>query len=254
MSYDRILKEIESLKRKVERLSAMDAPQAFNPAVLDDYLLEADAALLYLGKNDKAADSNRLNGQLASYYSPAHSHPYLGVNDTAQNSDKLGGVSASGYVNTSGAQTINGVKTFGSLPTLPTTTPTINQPIRRGYADATYLKNPTWASYTPTVSYAGGTTNPTSITVTAKRCYMSKVVLVMIRMDITRGSGNRQYIKASMPSTVNFGTGGGCSHSLCGEIGEAAGTYFEGNNIVIKLKNPMSTNGNVWLSCFYEQS
>lgn len=89
MSYDRLLREIESLKRKVERLSAMDAPTPFNPAVLDDYLLEADAALLYLGKNAKANDSDKLDG--------LDSTAFLGVNDTAYNSARLGNVLASQY-------------------------------------------------------------------------------------------------------------------------------------------------------------
>lgn len=57
----------------------------------------------------------------------------------APDSDKLDGVDSTGYVNTTGAQTIGGTKTFSILPTLPTTTPTTNQPVRKGYADTTYL-------------------------------------------------------------------------------------------------------------------
>lgn len=151
MSYDRLLREIENLKRKVERLQTMDAPQAFNPAVLDDYLLEADAALLYLGKNDKAADSNRLNGQLASYYSPAHSHPYLGVNDKAQDSDKLDGLDSSDFVQIAGTQTITGRKTFSLHPILPSSMPTAaTHAASKGYVDSV-AGGPTWTAWIPSV-------------------------------------------------------------------------------------------------------
>ena len=276
MSYDRLLKEIESLKRKVERLQAMDAPQAFNPAVLDDYLLEADAALLYLGKNDKAndsdkldgldstaflgvnakaADSNRLNGQMASYYSPAHSHPYLGVNDTAQDSNKLGGVAASGYVKNTGDENIDGVKTFLKLPTLPTATPTTNQPTRLGYADATYLKKPTWTSYTPTVAYEGGTTDPTGLTINyAKYFQIEKMVTLSIKGTLNRGSGNRTYILFSLPqNTTAFDAAGTGFESVVSNHRTPRAVYISATNrVCIYLQSQMAQDGVVSLSITYE--
>jgi len=235
MSYDRLLKEIESLKRKVERLQAMDAPQAFNPAVLDDYLLEADAALLYLGKNDKAndsdkldgldstaflgvnakaADSNRLNGQMASYYSPAHSHPYLGVNDTAQDSNKLGGVAASGYV-----------------------------------------KKPTWTSYTPTVAYEGGTTDPTGLTINyAKYFQIEKMVTLSIKGTLNRGSGNRTYILFSLPQNATTVDAAGTGfESVVSDHRTPRAVYISATNrVCIYLQSQMAQDGVVSLSITYE--
>lgn len=43
------------------------------------------------------------------------------------------------YVKNTGNETISGVKTFSSLPVLPTATPTTNNAIRKGYADNTYV-------------------------------------------------------------------------------------------------------------------
>lgn len=64
---------------------------------------------------------------------------YLGINDKSSDSDKLNGQAASYYVNTSTAQTINGAKSFTTLPTLPSTTPGSTNPIRKSYADANYV-------------------------------------------------------------------------------------------------------------------
>lgn len=75
----------------------------------------------YLLAGSQAADSNKLNGQLASYYAiAAHNHAGL-------------------YVDLTSGQTIAGTKTFSVLPVLPTSTPGVNNPVRKGYADATYV-------------------------------------------------------------------------------------------------------------------
>lgn len=67
-------------------------------------------------------------------------HPqYLLTTAKAADSELLDGINSTGFVQTSGNQTIGGVKTFSSLPTLPTGIPTANQPVRKGYADLAYL-------------------------------------------------------------------------------------------------------------------
>lgn len=68
-------------------------------------------------------------------------HPqYLLTTAKATDSDKLDGVDSTGFVNTSSAQTVGGIKTFSSIPVLPSSNPTTaNQAVRKGYADATYL-------------------------------------------------------------------------------------------------------------------
>ena len=64
---------------------------------------------------------------------------YLGIDAKASDSNKLNGQSASYYVDTSTAQTVGGVKTFSSLPILPTATPGTNNPISLTYANGAYL-------------------------------------------------------------------------------------------------------------------
>jgi hypothetical protein len=68
-------------------------------------------------------------------------HPqYLLTTGTAADSDKLDGLDSTGFVQTSGNQTVGGIKTFTSIPALPATNPTTaNQAMRKGFADATYL-------------------------------------------------------------------------------------------------------------------
>jgi len=68
-------------------------------------------------------------------------HPqYLLTTGTAADSDKLDNIDSTGFVQTSGNQTVDGIKTFSSIPVLPSTNPsTANQAVRKGYADATYL-------------------------------------------------------------------------------------------------------------------
>ena len=67
------------------------------------------------------------------------SHPLDVLTAKAADSELLDGINSTGFVQTSGNQTIGGVKTFSSLPTLPAGIPTANQPVRKGYADLAYL-------------------------------------------------------------------------------------------------------------------
>lgn len=68
-------------------------------------------------------------------------HPqYLLTSGKAADSDKLDNIDSTGFVQTSGDQTVAGVKTFSSIPLLPASNPTTsNQAVRKGYADGAYL-------------------------------------------------------------------------------------------------------------------
>ncbi|MDD5527223.1 MAG: hypothetical protein PHE11_07475, partial [Candidatus Omnitrophica bacterium] len=69
-----------------------------------------------------------------------HDSDYLGITAKAADSDKLDNIDSTGFVQTSGNQTVGGIKTFTSIPALPATNPTTaNQAVRKGFADATYL-------------------------------------------------------------------------------------------------------------------
>lgn len=57
-----------------------------------------------------------------------------------------------------------------------------------------------FTSWTPTVSYAGGTTNPTTVNITqAIYKILGDQCFYQIKASITRGSGNRTFIQFSLP-------------------------------------------------------
>jgi hypothetical protein len=155
---------------------------------------------------------------------------YLGITAKAADSDKLDGVDSTGYVNTTGTQTINGAKTFGTLPTLPTTTPTANQAVRKGYADTAYLLNSGWQSYT--VSWTAATTNPSigNGTLSGRYVQIGKTVIGTIKLVIgsttTYGSGKWRF---SLPVTAKSS---GLNYLGKWVIEDAGTTYYEGNLIL----------------------
>jgi len=110
---EKIIERLKRLEREVERLRVWERP-AGGSGVTDH------GDLTGLGDND---------------------HPqYLLTTAKAADSDKLDGLDSTGFVQTSGNQTVGGIKTFTSIPALPATNPTTaNQAVRKGFADATYL-------------------------------------------------------------------------------------------------------------------
>jgi len=158
-------------------------------------------------------------------------HPqYLLTTGKAADSDKLDGIDSTGFVQTSGNQTVAGIKTFSSIPVLPSTNPTTaNQAVRKGYADATYLgitakaadsdklggvaatSYPTftaWTNYTPS-SQTGWTAMPTG---TYRYCQIGKMVFCLIA--IAAGTSNATTAEIALPVTgattnpLNRGTWG----------------------------------------------
>lgn len=109
-----LIKRLTKLEREVERLRVKERPVGAGGGVTDH------GALTGLADND---------------------HPqYLLTSGKAADSDKLDGVDSTGFVNTTGTQTVDGTKTFSSIPVLPASNPTTaNQAVRKGYADGAYL-------------------------------------------------------------------------------------------------------------------
>ena len=149
-------------------------------------------------------------------------HPqYLLTTGKASDSDKLDGVDSTGFVKTTGTQTVGGTKTFSSIPVLPASNPTTaNQAVRKGFADATYLgktakaadsdkldgldstaflQTPSWTSWTPTQS--GWTALPTG---TYRYFQVGKMCFFAI--DITAGTSNSKLAVLSLPVAAKSGT------------------------------------------------
>jgi len=130
-----VISRLQLLEREVERLRVKERPDG--GGVTDH------GALTGLADNDHpqyrlvadAIDHGALSG-LAD-----NDHPqYLLTSGKAADADKLDNIDSTGFVQTTGNQSVGGIKTFTSIPVLPATNPTTaNQAVRKGFADATYL-------------------------------------------------------------------------------------------------------------------
>jgi len=126
----------------------------------DDYLEIVDTSA---NTSNKISRENLIAGH-------DHDSDYLGISAKAADSDKLDGIDSTGFVQTSGDQTIAGIKTFSSFPVTPSSAPSSDyQTANKKYVDDSVSPLGAWASWTPTITWAGGTTNPTSFTILAAR-------------------------------------------------------------------------------------
>lgn len=262
------LDSIADLERRIRRLE-MELDQYKHKFVAPDRTVKTEpplahidhGALAGLGDDDhpqyrKVADSID-HGTLTGLGDNDHPQ-YLLTTGKAADSDKLDGIDSTGYVNTSGDQTVGGVKTFTSIPVLPSSNPTTaNQAVRKGYADATYLgisakaadsdkldgldstafvqasNLGVWSAWTPTQT--GWTALPTGV---YRYCKIGKLVMGIIYMSA--GTSNSTAAELSLPFTAasNYSsmrgtTGWAMDNSV---IQTQPGTWVVGNGAtVIKL-------------------
>jgi hypothetical protein len=106
---------------------------------------------------------------------------------------------------------------------------------------------PEYFAYTPSISYAGGTTNPTSLTPDAKFSISGNMVFVICNGTLTRGSGNRSYTVITMPVTVGTVGSGGCHTNFT--AAPASGVYVQTSCTI--FHGTMITDGVMFLSLFY---
>ena len=146
---EKILERMRSLEREVERLRVKERPVG-GGGVTDHGALTGlgdDDHTQYLNNTRHDTTARHTLGTVVPHDDHGsltgladNDHPqYLLTTGKAADSDKLDGIDSTGFVNTTGTQTIGGAKTFSTLPTLPTATPTTNQAVRKGYADGAYL-------------------------------------------------------------------------------------------------------------------
>jgi hypothetical protein len=109
-----------------------------------------------------------------------------------------------------------------------------------------------WTNYTPTITYAGGTTNPTSVTATIRYIRVGKIVFFHCNGgSFTRGSGDRSYVIFTLPVNGSGGTAT-MSHQFTPN-GQCIG-YFGGNTISFIIGPMTAASGYFWFSGFYEVS
>jgi hypothetical protein len=110
-----------------------------------------------------------------------------------------------------------------------------------------------WTDYTPTISYSGGTTDPTSETITSARfCMIGKTIKTAGRIDIVRGSGDRTFVLVSPPISYASSYFSGSFYGNVVTAGYQIGLVRLAGNIVIQLGTAMTRDGFVTFSIDYE--
>lgn len=115
----------------------------------------------------------------------------------------------------------------------------------------------TWTTWTPTVTYGGGTTDPTSYEFSyAYYARINDCVFYMFLINITRGSGNRTVIYLSSPTSpsamTTVGSGVIDGALLADKTIPPRVTVTTGNKISVTLPSAMTGSGWVAGSGFYK--
>jgi hypothetical protein len=110
-----------------------------------------------------------------------------------------------------------------------------------------------WASWTPTITWSGGTTDPTSFTVlSARYVTVGKLVFCTLRGSLTRGSGDRSYLSLTAPVTISNLASGSAHHNINGNDFISAPLYPQSGKVSI-FTGTMTKDGYIWASWFYEK-
>ena len=148
---ENVISRLRLLEREVERLRVGDKAIGGGGGVTDHGALTGladDDHTQYLNNTRHDTTTRHTLGTVVPHDDHGalsglsdNDHPqYLLTTAKAADADKLDGIDSTGFVNTSGAQTVAGIKTFSSIPVLPASNPTTaNEAVRKGFADATYL-------------------------------------------------------------------------------------------------------------------
>lgn len=110
---------------------------------------------------------------------------------------------------------------------------------------------PATFNWTPTVTYAGGTTDPTSVTIdSAKWSTTGTLISFVINATLTRGTGNRVYTLFSLPNPINFTItypATGLNNGVGGVNLNSSILYTSGTDLV-NLHGAMINSGNYYLA------
>lgn len=110
-----------------------------------------------------------------------------------------------------------------------------------------------WQSWTPTITWAGGTTDPTSFTVlSARYVTVGNLVFCTLRGSLTRGSGDRSYLSLTAPVTISNMASGSAHHNINGNDFVVAPLYSQSGKVTIFM-DTMTKDGYIWASWFYEK-
>ena len=112
----------------------------------------------------------------------------------------------------------------------------------------------TWQSYTPSLSWSGGTTDPKSATFDyAKYTRIGKMVTVQIILTVVRGSGNRAYATIGLPINSSvLGLAGTGVEDLTSALRQPFNvSSYAYNAVTAYLPSAMSRNGSMRITFTY---
>ena len=109
--------------------------------------------------------------------------------------------------------------------------------------------HPGWFNYTPTVTYAGGTKNPTTLTVSFEFVINGKQLHVMGDGKLTRVSGDRTFTTFTTPFAVTKITSGIFSCTFTADS-VSAKTVYSGGTTWIVNHGTMNSDGFYWCNFF----
>lgn len=110
-----------------------------------------------------------------------------------------------------------------------------------------------WQSWTPTLTYLGGTSNPT-YTGTFRYSQIGKIVMFQVRVSFTLGASNRSYTYISLPITAvtsSYSAVSASGNIVSTTYGTYAAFVDSGAGITI-VHGTMTRDGNLFASGFYE--
>ena len=113
-----------------------------------------------------------------------------------------------------------------------------------------------WQSWTPTISYGGGSTNPTSATLDyARYLKIGSIVFALAKYDIVRGTGDRTITNISLPVTSSRSAVALVGNaSLVGSTVTNYPTYFTNVLTIRMLHGTMTSDGYVSVMAVYESA
>jgi hypothetical protein len=114
----------------------------------------------------------------------------------------------------------------------------------------------TWANWTPSITWEGGTTDPTTTTVThARYTKIGKLVTFSILITITCGTGDRNLCRFTLPTSSKT-TGQALSAYQTLTVGgygaSAASRVVASTNTAFVSTGTMTADGSIWCAGSYE--
>lgn len=108
-----------------------------------------------------------------------------------------------------------------------------------------------WQDWTPTVTYSGGTTNPTSITTACAYNVIGGMTTITVNLGVTRGAGDRTATIITLPK--NYSGTYGFAGAAFNTVSSTRVVYFlgSGGNTIGITHGAMTSDGVIRFTASY---